>query len=349
LVIQAVLAIYNVDVVRDAMSRGLVSGYPSVFLSLRMRLLTSLVGGGIPYLGFALVGIVVAGRGHRSLFILPAAGYVLITVAIGSLHQPQALGNQWELQCFTDVCEGPWFAHPWLGPLVDFVLVLLPGLTVAVRVRRRRWPPIADPPTVAAILATVAVVAMAGWTIAVIENRLDGPALVAVTALGIGIGTARPWWPWLHVLFASVVSGALAGLVGSILLPTPGYSALDAVPYVIEIGFPILVVGLLASGWQPLAWLLRRSEEQPLRLLVAVNLLNVVDAVMTAVAVRSGGALEANPVVRFGGLPAKVIFVGVLTWLLYRRRPSALVWPATALLVVACYHVSGILVNGWRT
>jgi hypothetical protein len=79
-----------------------------------------------------------------------------------------------------------------------------------------------------------------------------------------------------------------------------------------------------------------------------VNVLNVVDAVMTAAAVRSSGALEANPLVRFGGLPAKVVMVGVLTWLLFRRRPAALIWPATALLWVACYHVSGILVNGWR-
>jgi hypothetical protein len=53
-------------------------------------------------------------------------------------------------------------------------------------------------------------------------------------------------------------------------------------------------------------------------------------------------------VVRIAGLPAKVVLVGLLTWLLYRRRPAALVWPAAALVAVTCYHVSGILVNGWR-
>ena len=80
--------------------------------------------------------------------------------------------------------------------------------------------------------------------------------------------------------------------------------------------------------------------------MVEVNLLNIVDAVMTTLVVRSGGAVEANPLVRFGGLPAKVILVGVLTWLLYRRRPVSLVWPAAALLWVACYHMCGIFVNG---
>jgi Domain of unknown function (DUF5658) len=89
-------------------------------------------------------------------------------------------------------------------------------------------------------------------------------------------------------------------------------------------------------------------QERPLQLVIAVNVLNVVDAVMTTLAVRSGGAVEANPLVRFAGLPTKVVLVGVLTWLLYRRRPASLVWPAAALLWVACYHVSGILVNGWR-
>jgi presenilin-like A22 family membrane protease len=69
---------------------------------------------------------------------------------------------------------------------------------------------------------------------------------------------------------------------------------------------------------------------------------------MTFLAVRSGGAFEANPVVRFAGLPAKIALVGLLTWLLYRRKPPALVWPFAALLWVAGYHVVGILVNGWR-
>jgi len=129
------------------------------------------------------------------------------------------------------------------------------------------------------------------------------------------------------------------------LLLIPGYTVLDSLPYVVEAGLPTIVVGLLASPWQPLAWLLQRLEKRPFQLLVAVNLLNLVDAVMTAAAVRSGEAVEANPLIRFAGLPTKVLFVGVLTWLLYRRRPSALVWPTAVLLCVAGYHFSGILVN----
>jgi hypothetical protein len=200
----------------------------------------------------------------------------------------------------------------------------------------------------AASLVTVALVAMAGWTIAVIESSVNLPAVAAAGAFSIVIGTARPWWPWLHVLFATLAVGALVSLVGSLLMPYPGFSFREALYYEGVTAWPIAVIGLLASGRQPLAWVLRRLQERPLQLLIAVNLFNVVDAVMTTLAVRSGGAVEANPLIRFGGLPAKVVLVGVLTWLLFRRRPDSLVWPAAALLWVACYHVSGILVNGWR-
>ena len=349
--IQGILAAYNVHVIRDAISRGLTDGYPSVLLSLRLRLLTALIEGGIGYVFFALVGIAIATRGHRFLYMMPSAGYVLVVAAgAGYAYHPQAVGTQWQIECFSMniTCTGPWFAHPWLGPLVDLGLVLVPGWVVARRAQAPRWPAMADPPAIAATLTTGGLVALAGWTVAVIESSVNLPAVVAVGALGIVIGTARPWWPWLHVLFATVVAGSLASLVGSFLFPDPGFSLLELLHYEAVATWPIVVIGLIASGRQPLAWAFRRLKERPLRLVIAVNLLNVIDAVMTTLAVRSGGAVEANPLVRFGGLPAKVVLVGVLTWLLYRRRPASLVWPSAALLWVACYHVSGILVNGWR-
>jgi Domain of unknown function (DUF5658) len=350
LLIQGILAAYNVHVLHDAIHRGLIGGYPSTLLSLRLRLLSAFIEGGIGFLIFALVGIAIASRGHRFLFLVPSAAYVVVVVeGAGFAYRPHAIGTQWQFDCFTTAtCEGPWFAHPWFGPLVDLALVLIPGSVVAVRVRARRWAGVTDAPAIAAVLATAALVAMAAWTIAVIEARVDVSAVVAVGAMGIIIATTRPWWPWLHLLFATLVAGSLASLVSSLFFPYPGFSLLEALHYVALSAWPIVLIGLLASGRQPLAWMLRRLQERPFQLVIAVNVLNVVDAVMTMLAVRSGGAVETNPLIRFGGLPAKVVLVGVLTWLLYRRRPASLVWPAAALLWVACYHVSGILVNGWR-
>ena len=80
-------------------------------------------------------------------------------------------------------------------------------------------------------------------------------------------------------------------------------------------------------------------------LLVTVNVLNLADAVLTRFAVSTGSALELNPVVRLIGLPAKLILVGVLSWLLYRRRPATLLFPAAVLLVVLAYHLSGLVID----
>jgi Domain of unknown function (DUF5658) len=234
---------------------------------------------------------------------------------------------------------------------VDLVFVLVPGGVVARSVRPRRWPGRTDAAAVAAILVVAAVVTTAGWAIGVVQYGLDERALVAVAALGLAIGVARPWWPWLHVLFGLFVAGAFAWVLFWIDWPNrlpPSGTFLDDLPYLLEQTWPIVAVGLIASAWQPLAWAIRKLQERPLQLVVAVNVLNVVDAMMTLLAVRAGGAFESNPVVRFAGLPAKIVLVGLLTWLLYRRKPSALVWPFAALLWVAGYHVAGIVVNGWR-
>jgi hypothetical protein len=345
--IQTLLGIYDIHVIRDAIARGLVDGYS---LTLRDRLLPGLIGGLIGYVVIAMVGVAIAAEGHRLLFAVPAAAYVLTTFVVGPIHQPEPIGTAWGIECFsmTGFCSGPWFVHAWVGSLVDLALVALPGVVVAVRVRSRRWPGVADAPTVGAILTVVAAVVAAGWAIAVIEGYLHARELVIVAAAGLLIGAARRWWPWLPVLLALFATGALGWIWEPMLFPDPNFSFSQAWPYVVERTWPIVAVGLVASVWQPLAWLLRRAKERPLSLVIAVNVLNVGDAVLTALAVSSGGALEANPVVRIAGLPAKVALGALLTWLLYRRRPAALVWPAAALVAVSWYHVTGILVNGWR-
>jgi hypothetical protein len=345
LLIQGLLAAYNVEVIRDAIARGQLNGYPSVYASLPLRLATTLTGGGITYVTFSLVAVAIARRGHRWLFVLPAASYVLIgALDPGSAHHPTALGFEWNLQCFAGGCDR-WFSHPWIGPLVDLALVLIPGCLVAFRFPAHRRPTKRDAPSLAALLVTLGVVTLAGWTIAVVEARVDIPSLVSVGAMGITIGIARPWWPWLHVLFGAFVTGALTTIVWFIILNDPSYSELSALPYLAARTWPMVAIALLASAWQPVASVLRRSRDRPLSLALAVNVLNVADAVLTATAVRGGYGVEANPFVRFGGLPGKVLLVGILTWLLYRRQAKALLWPAAALLLVLCYHVAGIAMN----
>jgi hypothetical protein len=182
----------------------------------------------------------------------------------------------------------------------------------------------------------------------VIQNGIDLRAVAAVAALGLIMGTPRPWWPWFHLLVALALANAFAWLLDVVFWPDPNFPFGTALPFLLGDTWPIVAVGLIAAAWQPLAWLIRRLQSQPLRLLVAVNVLNIADAVLTLLAVKTGGAYEANPFVRIAGLPVKIVFVAALTSLLYRRKPSSLVWPFAALLWVVGYHVAGIFVNGWR-
>lgn len=344
LLVQGLLAAYNLEVMRDAVDRG----WLDVSRSDPFRnLLVSLGYGAVSYMMLALAGSAIAGRGHRMLFTLPAVVYILVTVLVDA-HQPEPIGVEWSLECYSGCTARAWFGHPWLGPLVDLALVLVPGWAVARSVHPRRWPGRTDAAAVVAILVAAGGIAIAGWAIAVTQSYLDLRSIVPIGALGLALGVARPWWPWLHVLFAAYAVGFIGLMLDLLIWPDPNYPLASALPHALEETWPIAAVGLIASSWQPLGWAIRKLQERPIQLVIAVNVLNFVDAVMTLLAVRSGGAYESNPIVRFVGLPAKVVLVGLLTWLLYRRKPSALVWPFAALLWVAGYHVAGIVVNGWR-
>lgn len=83
------------------------------------------------------------------------------------------------------------------------------------------------------------------------------------------------------------------------------------------------------------------SRRVALLLLIALNALNVLDAVLTHALTRSGIAREGNPVVEWMTLPGKVAFVGVLSLLLWRLRPRALVVPVVAYGILICYTVAG--------
>ena len=111
-------------------------------------------------------------------------------------------------------------------------------------------------------------------------------------------------------------------------------------------GLPVVGCALIASLWDRLADAMRWTIARPMSLLVTVNVLNLADAVLTRFAVSAGSAVELNPVVRLIGLPAKLVLVGLLSWLLYRRRPATLLIPAAVLLVVLAYHVSGLIIDG---
>lgn len=344
LAVQALLAAHNVHVIEDAIRAGLLRGYPERFRSLPLRLLANLLPGAIAYACMSLAGIAIGATGHRILFAAPAALFVFTSAATGPDHAAQAIGLDWGVECFVD-CSGPWFAHPWIGPTLDLVLVLAPGWVASRSGPARRWPPERTAPAYGAIASSLALLVVAAWATQVITQRpLDAPAFAAAAAIGLILGTARPWWPWVGLLFAGAVTGML-GTLAQVLLGRWPDAGMKTVWYVAELGSPTVLAALIASMWEPLLRFLQRGARKPLLLAAAVNLLNIVDALLTAAVVRAGGGTEANPVVRLLGLPAKVILVAAITWVIYRVRPSALAWPALALFCVLGYHIAGLLVN----
>jgi hypothetical protein len=76
-------------------------------------------------------------------------------------------------------------------------------------------------------------------------------------------------------------------------------------------------------------------------LLVTLNVLNVLDAVLTHALTTGGVAREGNPVVEWMTLPGKVVFVGMLSVVLWRLRPGALVVPVVAYGAIVCYTLAG--------
>lgn len=350
--LQALLASYNISVTREAIERGLWERSPYNRLTVLSQLFPRGFAEMITFVCLSACGAVIASRGDRVLFASPGIAYVLASVVL-SPQYPESVGHQWALACFDyDVtyttCATPWFGHPWLGLSVDLGLMLVPGFMIARRVRPRRWPGRTDAATIAALVSCAAAGATAVWAMVVVQNGVDLSAVAAVGAVGLILGSARPWWPWFHVIVALALADGFAWLLDRLFWPQPYYPLSSALPAILAATWPIVAVASIASMWQPLAWLIRRLEERPLRLVIAVNLLNVADAMLTFLAIRSGGAYESNPFVRNAGLPLKIVFVGALTWLAYRRKPSALVWPFAILVWVAAYHVAGMFVNAWR-
>jgi hypothetical protein len=347
LLLQTFLAAYNVEAIRDAMARRLYEPLPGDRLSVLWRLYPSAIAGALAFVALSLVGVLLAHRGHRLLFAAPTIAYVFASVVIPP-HVPEALGRQWSLVCFSAIqrCATPWYGHPWVGPTIDAALVLVPGSLVVRRLAGTGSRRALDEATVAAKLACAAIAATAGWAILVVQNGIDLKALAAVALMGLILGTPRPWTPWFQILVAIVLAQTLAWLVDFLASPDPWYAG--TTPWLTAETWPIVAAGVIASLWEPLAAAIRWLRARPVRILIAVNVLNLVDAVMTQVAVTSGGALESNPVIRTVGLPAKVLLVGALTALLYRRKPTALIWPFVVLLWVVGYHVAGIFVNAWH-
>ncbi len=79
-----------------------------------------------------------------------------------------------------------------------------------------------------------------------------------------------------------------------------------------------------------------------LGLLIALNVLNLLDAITTSIVLGLGVAKEANPVISAIGLDGKVLIVCLLSLAVWRLRPRALIVPVVFYAAVVTYTLSGL-------
>ena len=114
-------------------------------------------------------------------------------------------------------------------------------------------------------------------------------------------------------------------------------------PFAVVPGLVMVAVGATPLWWGVLNGI-AEVRDKPLALLVALNVLNVVDIVASDAAIRAGEAAELNPFVGATGSGVKIALVLACSVLLYRVRPRALIWPTMAFVALTAYHLTGWLV-----
>jgi Domain of unknown function (DUF5658) len=86
-----------------------------------------------------------------------------------------------------------------------------------------------------------------------------------------------------------------------------------------------------------------RGKQGRATLLWVLYALNLADALLTSVALRTGVAVEGNPVVHVIGLPGKIALVTVAGYLVSVLRPRALLIPVVALGLTVVWTAVNLL------
>jgi hypothetical protein len=302
--------------------------------------------GGV-YLALLVSALVLARRGPRWSIAIPLLCWTAIPLVAGIVgplgpgsvrtFAPAPIGAEWIW-----LGAGSHTVDVWLGAAVDAALVLLPAFVFATSRR--------SPADGRRSVARSARLAAAGLGLFGLWLVVELPRLYGVPAASFLFALAAPaavfafgalvdehWrWRWPVVIAVAVVAtNNFAQWVVWGGSERPAMLARDVAPFVIAAAAGAAIAG----GTRLFAHL----DARPIAALIACNVLNAGDALLTAVGVRGGLAVETNPVVRMIGLPSKLVLVALLSVALLRTRPRALVWPCAALAGVIVWHCAGFL------
>jgi hypothetical protein len=302
--------------------------------------------GGI-YFALLLAGVTIGRRGPRFTIAVPLVVWVvgpLLAGWLGGAHGPGQspvplpVGLEWSRLSATAGGFGA-----WLGACVDGALILAPAFALTLLAPPSSEPSSRPPRPTSSDIAAIAF-GVFGLLLVVELPRLYGVQtlgfvddLVPYAAM-FAFGAALPRWRWRWPAVVAVPMLATNEFAQWAVWHTPVslMSVARAVlPYLAATGF--------GASIKPLIRLFRRLAAHPTEALIACNVLNVTDALLTAIGVHGGIAVESNPLVNAMGLPLKILLVALVSLALARTRPRALVWPCAALAGVVVWHLAGFL------
>jgi hypothetical protein len=283
---------------------------------------------------------------------------------------PDTAGGWWRLGVFVTVTFAAWVGAgssrmPWLLPVAVVIDGLLASLPLYGAVSAGMIP---GPAWLSVLAAAPGLVRGWRWGATPTVGMLASGAIVGGGSLVLAIAHVdlplAPAWgsSWLALVLPLVVAAAglkrgsavvavlvselfVSTLLGTLATPYAGSPLLTAdLPFlgglVVANVTAIAAVLLIAAGIDHSL----PAEPPGLGLLVALNAVNVIDAVSTWLLLARGDALEFNPLMDHpAALVAKVIGVAVASVWLRRHRPLALIIPLVPLAWVTLYHVAGWL------
>jgi hypothetical protein len=292
------------------------------------------------FVGVLAPTLVLAAQGRRVLLAAPYVLWViLIPIVLFQDRIPRPLGLGWTPSPGTPSASSAWVLRPMLGVVVDATFVVIPGLWAARAGSYRESQP--RPSSVMQICA----LALSLLALLALVQTTETTGSYDLTDWGAGIQLGS-------YFLLGILAGWRDARIGSFVLAAPIALNADWIQVTLPVfslirlmspAVPFLVATAAGLGSRPLAaWLDSLRRRPPRTLLAWVLLLNLADVVLTLLLTRLDGAVEANPIVRATGLPAKLILVSIAAAIVARMRPAALIWPVILMLGVTVWHVSGL-------
>jgi hypothetical protein len=208
----------------------------------------------------AMAALIFGGR-HRLTFAVPIVMALALPAIFGGVPDctpssspplPHAVGPGWSFTALFSGCGYPFFSS-WLGTAIDFALVAVPAIALAVAVARPR-PGTVTPERTRPSLGSSLVAAML--------CLIGFGFLLSAREMGL-LGYPLHWGAWIPIHLSLATFGAMLGLrrswwsLAPLAVPLALYPIEAGLPYGFEFDLPqaayLVLVTILAAAWLPLA------------------------------------------------------------------------------------------------